>query len=193
MRDVTGTTSRRLRAVGAIAALALVAACGGGSSSGGKPVGGGKGHPKPKPSVVVITKTTHTVPIGQTVQIGTAGQGVAALMKMGKPDVSRNRLSKTYGYPPARGYYVTFPVKILNDGKSSLVIDRLDFYVVIPGHGKTNNNGGNAPYSGAKLQLDTTPLATGESVSNVLTFDVSVPHGKFVYGPGGKVSVAWKF
>lgn len=143
--------------------------------------------------MVVITKSTHTVPIGTPVQIGTAGRGVAALMKMEKPKVSRNRLSKGYGYPPARGYYVTFPVKILNDGEDSLVIDRLDFFVRIPGHGKTNTDGGNAPYSGAKVQLDTTPLTTGESVSNFLTFDVSVPHGKFVYGPGGKVSVAWRF
>jgi hypothetical protein len=190
MNHVGGTgVARRLRALGLVAALTLLAAC-------------GPSHGKADPTItttstrtsspVIITKTTHTVKAGTTVQIGTAGQGAAELMKIGKPKVTRKAIS-SYAYAPEYGYYVTFPVKIFNDGKAPLLVERLDFWVNTPRMKNVNTNGGHSPFSGAHTQLDTTELTTGQSVSNYLTFDVSDPHGKFIYGPGHKTSVAWTF
>jgi hypothetical protein len=178
--------------MGLLAVVAVsVAGCNGGS--GAKGAGPTVTTTTTHKSVVVINKHTNTVKAGTTVQIGVPKRGAAALINIGKPTVSRNRLSKSYGYAPAHGYYVTFPVKILNDGVNPLLIDRLDFWVNIAGEGKINTNDGNSPYSGAKTQLDTTELTTGQPVSNYLTFDVSRPHGTFVYGPGHKTSVKWTF
>lgn len=115
------------------------------------------------------------------------------LIRVGKPRVSTTRLSPSYGDNPIHGYFVNFPIKILNIGTRPLILERLDFYVDTPGLGKVNTNEGAAPYSGAPRQLDTTELEKGQSISNFLAFDVSTPHGKFIYGPGGKTSVAWRF
>ncbi|MGN6473423.1 MAG: hypothetical protein ACTHK4_07215 [Mycobacteriales bacterium] len=196
MRVVHNAGSRRtLSAVGLLTVLALTAACG--------------STPKESPGVTITTTTTtrttasptikvvtghHVLRIGQVAQIGTAGGSAAALIKIGKPKVSRTRLSSSYGYAPAHGYYVNFPIKVYNDGKKPLVVDRLDFWVVVPGQGKVNTNQGNSPFSGASQQLDTTELESGQGVSNYLAFDVSSTHGTFVYGPGGKkVSVSWRY
>lgn len=183
-----------LLAAGLAAVVGLTAAgCGSGTSSGGHPPGASvkptKSHIPPK----LIVKGHRTLRAGQVAQIGSAGQHAIVLIKVGKPKVSRTRLSKTYGYGPAHGYYVTFPIKILNAGTASLLIDRLDFWVKAPGLGTINTNQGNAPYSGAPEQLDTTELTQGEHLSNFLTFDVNTPHGRFIYGPGHKISVAWKY
>jgi hypothetical protein len=188
----------RVRAVGVLAALAMTAACNPFGSS-------AKESPGP---TITTTTTTHrpshpnikvvtghnTVRIGQVVQIGKAGGHAAALIKIGKPRVSRTRLSSSYGYAPAHGYYLNFPIKMYNDGKAPLLVDRLDFWVEVPGLGKINTNDGNSPFSGASQQLDTTELESGQGVSNYLAFDVSSTHGKFVYGPGGKkASVFWRY
>ncbi|HVS68657.1 MAG TPA: hypothetical protein VHE56_08910 [Mycobacteriales bacterium] len=196
MTAVTSTPGvRRLPVLGVIAALALTAACGGGSS----PKGAGKPNPTTtkstagKPGPHYVSKGNRTLQVKQVAQIGTPGKGVAMLMKIGKPRVSRTHLSPSYGDNPIHGYFVNFPVKIYNDGVKPVLIDRLNFWVDTPGLGKVNTNEGASPYSGAKTQLDTTELASGQGVSNFLTFDVSTPHGKFVYGPHNKLTVAWRF
>lgn len=189
-------TSKAVRAGALVAMLALVAACGGGSS-GGSPVG----KSKPKPSKTVAsnpgphfpTKGHRILHLGQVAQIGQGGKGAAMLIKISKPKVSRSRLSSTYGDNPVHGYFVNFPIKILNIGQKPLLVDRLDFWVRTPGLGKVNTNQGAAPFSGASDQLDTTELEKGQGIKNFLAFDVSTPHGKFIYGPGGKISVGWRF
>ena len=190
------STAGSVRAAGLLAALALVAGCGSGGST---------GQPGPTTTTTTTTHTTssprikvvtghHVLHIGQVAQIGAAGGSAAALIKIGRPRVSRTRLSAGYGYAPAHGYYVNFPIKVYNDGKKPLLVDRLDFWVITPGLGKVNTNQGNSPFSGASRQLDTTELESGQGVSNFLAFDVSTTHGRFVYGPGGKkVSVSWRY
>jgi hypothetical protein len=188
----------RLRAVGVLAALAMTAACNPfSSSSGGSPSATATttstNHPTPKRTVKVYSPN-HVLRIGQVAQIGKPGKGPAALIKILPPKVSRTRLSPSYGYAPAHGYYVNFYIEMYNDGTKPLLVDRLDFWVVTAGSGKVNTNQGNSPFSGASRQLDTTELESGQGVKNYLAFDVSVPHGTFYYGPGGKkVSVAWRF
>jgi hypothetical protein len=186
---------KRLRAVGLIAALALMAACGGSASDGLSGLKPKPTHSKSKPVQTGPHFPTkgHPLEVGQVAQLGAGTKGAAALLKVGKPKVSRTRLSSSYGDNPVHGYFVNFPIKILNIGSKPLLVDRLDFYVKTPGLGKVNTNQGAAPYSGASEQLDTTELEKNQGVSNFLAFDVSTPHGKFVYGPGGKVSVAWRF
>jgi hypothetical protein len=161
-------------------------------------VDAGKKHSdRPKPASTQqgphFPQKGHPLKLGQVAQLGTGGKGAAALMKVSKPKVSRTRLSPSYGDNPVHGYFVNFPIKILNIGKRLLFVKRLDFYVKIPGQGTVNTDQGAAPYSGAPEQLDTTELDSGQTVSNFLAFDVSSPHGKFIYGPGGKPSVVWRF
>jgi hypothetical protein len=145
-----------------------------------------------KTTIVVIHKFK-TLKIATAAQIGTAGANAGELIKIGKPTVSRSRLS-SYADDPEHGYFVTFPIKIYNDGKDPLVVNRLDFWVRVPGEGNINNNDGTAPFSGAHRQLDTTELESGQGVSNIMTFDVSSTHGTFLYGPGGKhAELGWKY
>jgi hypothetical protein len=142
---------------------------------------------------IVVIKTFKTLKIGQSAQIGTAGSSAGELIKIGKPTVSQTRLS-SYADNPVHGYFVTFPIKIYNDGTSPLVVNRLDVWVKVPGEGVINNNDGAAPFSGAHRQLDTTELESGQGVSNIMTFDVSSTHGTFLYGPGGKhAELGWNY
>ncbi|HVV77327.1 MAG TPA: hypothetical protein VHC43_14955 [Mycobacteriales bacterium] len=188
---------RRLQAAGLVAALAFATGCGAGSS-------GGQAAPKTttptvtkstpsKPGPQYVTKGHRTLRLKQVAQIGTPGKGIAMLIKIGKPRVSRTRLNPSYGDNPIHGYFVNFPIKVYNDGAKPLLVQRLDFWVDTPGLGKVNTNEGASPYSGAKTQLDTTELAKGQGVSNYLAFDVSDPHGRFVYGPHNRLTVAWRF
>jgi hypothetical protein len=194
MRHVGGRTGgRRLRVAGLLVVCALTAACNPFSNSS-----------KPGPTVtttsthhtkttIIVVKGFRTLRIGQAAQLGTAGQAAAELIKIGKPSVSRTRLS-SYADDPEHGYFITFPIKIYNDGTAPLLVNRLDVWVKVPGQGVVNNNGGAAPFSGAPRQLDTTELEGGQGVSNVMTFDVSSTHGTFFYGPGGKhAELAWKY
>ncbi len=187
----------KLRGVGLLVALAMTAACNPFGSSAKESPGPTvttttTSHPTSRPTIKVYSGH-HVLRIGQVAQIGKAGVGAAALIKIGKPRVSRTRLSSSYGYAPAHGYYLNFPIKVYNDGKKPLLVDRLDFWVEAPGLGKVNTNQGNSPFSGAPRQLDTTELESGQGVANFLAFDVSSTHGRFVYGPGGKVSVSWRY
>lgn len=189
------STLRLARVLALVAALTLTAACNPFSSS--KDNG---------PSPTVTVTTTHgtktkaiviykfrTLHVGQVAQLGTAGSGAAVLIKIGKPRVATGPLSNDYGYAPAHGYYVNFPIQMFDDGATSVLVNRLDFWVKVPGEGKINTNDGNSPVSGAHQQLDTTELEPGQSVSKPLAFDVSSPHGTFFYGPHGKPNVAWKY
>jgi hypothetical protein len=147
--------------------------------------------PGPQPTKTRI-KSHPTFQAGTTTTIQPQA-GVSMTIMVGVPSKSKTRLSPTYGYGPARGYYVTFPLVIKNSGQTPLLIERLDFYIKTPGLGKVTTNDGNAPYSGSPRQLDTTPLAPGKTLHNNLTFDVSHPSGTFYYAPGNKPTAAWTF
>jgi hypothetical protein len=145
-----------------------------------------------KTTIVVIHKFKK-LKIGSAAQIGTAGSAAGELIKIGKPSISTHRLS-SYADDPEHGYFVTFPIKIYNDGTSPLVVNRLDVWVDVPGEGVINNNDAAAPFSGAHRQLDTTELESGQGVSSIMTFDVSSTHGTFLYGPGGKhAELGWTY
>ena len=146
----------------------------------------------PQPTSTII-KAYPTYQAGATSTITVPQENASLTITAHVPSKSKNRLSPTYGYPPANGYYVTFPLTIKNTGQASLLIERLDFYVKTPGLGKITTNDGEAPYSGSPQQLDSTLLAPGKKLTNNLTFDVSHPKGTFYYAPGGKPSVAWTF
>ena len=100
-----------------------------------------------------------------------------------KAQVSRGRLSPSYGHPPARGYYVTLTLTIVNTGSQPVDLGPPNFHVRIPGEGVVTTYDGNAPYSGAPQQLDSTELDPGDRVHAPLTFDVRSPHGVLMYLP----------
>lgn len=110
-----------------------------------------------------------------------------------RASVSRTRLSSSYGYAPARGYYVTFVVTVVNTGSSPLTIGPTNFRVRIAGEGVVTTYSGNAPYSGASEQLDATQLDPGQSVRGPVTFDVRRPHGVLSYVPDRSAAVNWTF
>lgn len=147
--------------------------------------------PTPAPTHTVI-RSGHVVRAGATVPFQ-AQAGVALKIRATQPSVSRNRLSSSYGYAPARGYYVTFVVTIANTGARPVAIGPGDFFVQVSRQGKVTTLMGNAPYSGASAQLDTTQLDAGQSLSGPLTFDVRAPHGSLAFAPDGSPAISWTY
>jgi len=78
-------------------------------------------------------------------------------------------------------------------GTRSVAIGPGDFFVQVSRQGKVTTLMGNAPYSGASAQLDTTQLDAGETVSGPLTFDVRSPHGSLAWAPDGSAAVTWTY
>lgn len=148
-------------------------------------------HPSPAPTVTVF-RTGRVVRAGTTVPFN-AQAGVALKIRATKPSVSTHRLSSSYGYAPAHGYYVTFVVTLANVGTSAVAIGPGDFFVQVSRQGKVTTLMGNAPYSGASAQLDTTQLDAGQSLSGPLTFDVRSPHGSLAFAPDGSAAVTWTY
>ena len=135
---------------------------------------------------------------GRVVRAGTtvpfqAQAGVTLKIRASRPSLSRQRLSSSYGYAPARGYYVTFLVTLANTGRRPVDIGPGDFFVQVSWQGKVTTLMGNAPYSGASAQLDTTQLDAGQTVSGPLTFDVRSPHGTLAFAPDGSPAVSWTY
>lgn len=147
--------------------------------------------PTPDPTVTIV-RTAHSLRAGQGTSL-TAQAGVSMRLTASRPSVSRTRLSSSYGYAPARGYYVTFVVTVVNTGSSPLTIGPTNFHVRIAGEGVVTTYSGNAPYSGASEQLDATQLDPGQSVRGPVTFDVRRPHGVLSYLPDRSAAVNWTF
>jgi hypothetical protein len=147
--------------------------------------------PAPRPTVTV-TKSAHNLLAGATTDF-TAQAGVSLRLTASRPQVSRTRLSSSYGHGPARGYYVTFALTIVNTGSQPVDLGPPNFHVRIAGEGVVTAYDGNAPYSGASRQLDSTELAPGERVRAPLTFDVRSPHGVLMYLPDRSAAVTWRF
>ena len=147
--------------------------------------------PAPTPTITT-TLATRALQAGQGTDF-TAQAGVSLRLTASAAHVSTTRLSRSYGHPPARGYYVTFTLTIANTGTRPVDIGPSNFHVRIPKEGVVTAYDGNAPYSGAPTQLDNTQLAPGEHVRAPLTFDVRRPHGVLMYLPDRSAAVTWTF
>jgi hypothetical protein len=145
----------------------------------------------PAPTITRL-RSQQVVAAGASVDLH-AQAGVSLRLRASAPSVSRSRLSRSYGYPPARGYYVTFTISVVNTGSQPVDLGPGDFHVRIPGEGTVTSYDGNAPYSGAARQLDATELAPGDTVRAPLTFDVRRPHGTLSYLPDRSPAVTWRF
>jgi hypothetical protein len=174
--------------------LLVLVACGGSGSAPAdarSPSSGMTSPPVPRP-VRTVVRTTHTYAAGRTASLN-AQAGVALRLTASAPDVSRGRLSSSHGYPPARGYYVTFHISVVNTGSKPIDLVPTSFYVRVPGEGRVTSYDGNSPYSGAGRQLDHTELDPGQTVRAPLTFDVRSPHGRLAFAPDGSAAIAWLF
>lgn len=149
------------------------------------------GAPLPRPTITT-TLSARTLAAGATTDF-TAQAGVSLRLTASKPSVSRTRLSPSYGSGPARGYYVTFMLTIVNTGTRPVDLGPPNFQLRIPREGVVTAYDGNAPFSGASTQLDNTELAPGERVRAPLTFDVRRPHGTLEYVPDRSAAVVWAF
>ena len=134
----------------------------------------------------------HRYAAGETAVV--QGQpGVSIRLTVSRPAVSRGSLSSSHGYPPQHGHYLTFHLVIANTGTKPVALGPRDFLVRIPNQGKVTSYDGNAPYSGASRQLDTTELEPGDIDRAPLTFDVRATHGRFDYRPGRVTVAVWNF
>ena len=187
------STPLRLTATALAAAVALTACSG---SSGGDPKRTTRPSHKDRPTPTAtrtITKSVHRVDIGTPVEL-VAQQGVAVRITADKPSVSTTRLSSSYGYPPANGYYVTFEMTIQNTGRRAVILGPHNFYVTIPTQGQVTTYDGNAAYSGSDHQLDTTEIEVGQRLRAPLTFDVRQTHGQLVFHTRqGRPTIFWSF
>jgi len=147
--------------------------------------------PSPAPTITVI-RSGQVVRAGTTVRFK-AQAGVSLRLHASRPSVSRRRLSSSYGYAPAQGYYVTFQITLVNTGRSPVDVGPSDFFVRVNRQGKVTTLMGNAPYSGASAQLDATQLDAGQSVSGPLTFDVRATHGTLAFAPDGSPAISWTY
>ena len=147
--------------------------------------------PSPAPTITT-TLATRALQAGATADF-TAQAGVSLRLTASAPRVSTTRLSRSYGHPPARGYYVTFTLTIVNTGSRPVDLGPPNFHLRVPREGVVTAYDGNAPYSGAPTQLDNTELAPGERVRAPLTFDVRRPHGVLMYLPDRSPAITWSF
>jgi hypothetical protein len=170
--------------------VGLAAGCAGHPAAAPQPQGV-PSSPLPRPTITT-TLSARTLPAGAGTEF-TAQAGVSLRLTASRPQVSRTRLSHSYGYAPAHGYYVTFSLTIVNTGSRPVDIGPPNFHLRIPHEGTVTAYDGNAPYSGAPTQLDSTELAPGERVRAPLTFDVRRPHGTLEYLPDRSAAVVWSF
>jgi hypothetical protein len=145
----------------------------------------------PQPTKTIVHAFRH-YDAGQTAAIE-AQSGVALRITVSRPSASTTSLSRSHGYPPQRGYYLTFRLVIRNTGSQPVVINPRDFVVHIARQGTVTSYDGNSPYSGANRQLDTTQLEPGGTDRAPITFDVRAKHGRFDYRPGKQTVAAWRF
>ena len=149
-------------------------------------------HPPAPTPTITTTLASRALRAGESTDF-TAQAGVSLRLTASAPRASTTRLSSSYGHPPARGYYVTFTLTIVNTGTRPVDIGPPNFHVRIPKEGVVTAYDGNAPYSGAPTQLDSTELAPGDRVRAPLTFDVRRPHGVLMYLPDRSAAVTWTF
>jgi hypothetical protein len=182
-------TDRAVTVLLAAGAVLLLAGCGGSSAPARSGDAATRSRPAPTRTVVSAARV---VPAGSSAVVH-AQAGVGLRLRASRPRLSRTSLSSSYGYPPARGYYLTFRLAVVNTGRRTISLSPRDFVVRIPGRGQVTSYDGNAPYSGASEQLDATELDAGQRLTGSLTFDVSRRHGRLAFAPDGSPAVVWTF
>ena len=109
---------------------------------------------------------------------------------------STQKSSVDYGLAPAKGYFVTFTVRV-NSTIDGLNIGAMDFYTVVGGRhydaGTGNVYGGVNPDN----ELTYIILNAGEHTQGTISFDLPSPHGQLRYAPiyqglGAPVAT-WKY
>jgi hypothetical protein len=174
--------------------VVLLAGCAGpsGRSPSTSPLASSAGRSQPPAPVRTIVRNSRVVPAGRSADV-TAQDGIAVRLTVSKPSLSRTRLSSSYGYPPARGYYVTFHIAVVNTGTQTVALGPSNFYVRTSRQARVTSYDGNSPYSGASRQLDRTELDPGQRLNAPLTFDVSVTHGRLAFAPDRTAAVVWTY
>ena len=147
------------------------------------------GSPSPRRTVV---RDSRVVAAGRVVPFQ-AQRGVRLRLRASAPSTSTSSLSAGYGYPPSHGYYVTFRLSLANTGRKPVQVGPDMFVVVVRGQGRVTSYDGNAPYSGAPKQLDTTELDPGDVIGAPLSFDVRRTHGRLLFVPDRSAAVVWTF
>ena len=180
-------------AAGGLALAALTVACAGTTARDDAPRDGASGSSRATPGPTrTIIHGARVYPAGERAELS-AQAGVVVTLTAARPTLSRSRLSASYGYPPANGYYVTFRMTVANIGRRTIALSPRDFFVRISDGARVTTYDGNAPYSGAARQLDQTLLEPGDRVSAPLTFDVDGRHGRLAYAPDGSAAIIWTF
>ena len=183
--------SGRLAALSTACVLVALTGCRAHPDAGAPTPTGPASAPSPRPTIT-LTRAAHVLDAGESTDF-TAQAGVSLRLTASRPQVSRGRLSRSYGDPPAHGYYLTFTLTIVNTGSQPIQIGPPNFHVRIPGEGVVTAYDGNAPYSGASRQLDNTELDPGERVRAPLTYDVRRTSGVLMYLPDRSAAVTWRF
>jgi hypothetical protein len=132
-------------------------------------------------------------PVGRPVTVVDARTGARVVVRPGVPSYSTTRLSRDYGYPPERGLYVSFPIRITEAGSAPIQLSVTDFVLDDGGLSGVTVDDGAAPYSGAPRQLDNTLVTPGQSITGTLTFDVPARHGTLQWLQGGQAVCVWTF
>src|SRR5207302_6039187 len=150
VRPIRTRQTRRVQPGQAVVAVALLVV---GVAGCGPQVHPPRAQPPPSVRPVTPAPTVTLVRAGRVVRAGTtvpfqAQAGVTLKIRASRPSLSRQRLSSSYGYAPARGYYVTFLVTLANTGRRPVDIGPGDFFVQVSRQGKVTTLMGNAPYSG---------------------------------------------
>ena len=148
-------------------------------------------NPSATPQRTVV-HAFHRYAAGQSATLS-AQRGVSVRLTVSRPQASATSLSRSHGYPPQHGYYLTFHLAVTNTGNQPVEVNPGDFVVHIPQQGTVTSYDGNSPYSGASRQLDTTEIEPGDTDRAPLTFDVRSKHGRFDYRPGGTTVAGWAF
>ncbi|HVB27713.1 MAG TPA: DUF4352 domain-containing protein [Mycobacteriales bacterium] len=149
-------------------------------------------HPSARRSAPVRPTGPENFAMGGTAVIVDPAAGLSETVRAHDLNVSTTSLSPDYGYSPIHGYYVSIDVTITNTGSQPVVVNPLDFQLIVDGVTATVQTG-NAPVSGASSALDSTAVDPGTDVGGPLTFDVSGVHGTLEYLPAGSLAASWQF
>ncbi len=154
------------------------------------PVSPSTSPPAPAPSPPPSPSLAHR--IGDAVTVQDSSSGGSITVQASGPKVARGKLG-SYGYAPERGYYVTFTVRLSNHVDGPLRLSPLDFVASVGSNRHVTVQQGAAPFSGGPRGLDPTEVEPGQQRAGTVTFDVSAPHGRLTYAPGGSTVCYWTF
>jgi len=146
-------------------------------------------RPSPRRTIILPPRIDYRV--GQTATVVDHRSGAKLEITASGPRVWTTAI-QSYGYGPARGYYLSFSMRIVNPGAVQVELVYADFLADVPGLSGVTVEDGNSPYSGAPNQLDgLAGLNPGQTLTGVLTFDVPGVHGDLRWVSGGQTQARW--